>query len=717
MNQVIDYPSNVEIQISNIPEELKVTPHWLLWRWVNRNGKPTKPPFQPSGASGKANDPQTWSTFDAVMGELVKGKYSGVGFVLTEDTGLVAWDLDHCLNPKTGELASWAENIVESLKSYTEITPSGEGLRIFSKGNIPKAGTKKGPIECYKDKRYVTVTGNTFRYNKIISADNEGLFSKIFVASDKDKHIELLQVGKWKEAGYPSQSEADLAFCSYLARRCNGDPIKIDELFRQCKLFRPKWDVQHHADGTTYGQTTIKKALENYSIWNNLNLTDLGNAYRLSHLGLNRIKNCAGSWFVWDGKRFKRDTRNEIIYFAEEVVKTLREEAMKFEDKDVQKAYLKYATACESVGKLESMIKLAASRRELSIDTQELDQDIYAINFNNGTLLVDDFVQNDPIHKITKLVPYEYRTADCPMWEEFLRVVLPDPEVRDFVQRCVGYSITGSIQEQKLFFLYGGGANGKSTFIDVIQNIFGEYCVKIPSELLVVRNNMDGNSYGLADLRGARIAIASETENSRRLNESLVKTITGDGMIKARFLYKDFFEFRSTAKLWIIGNHKPVIRGTDLGIWRRILLIPFTVTIPEEQQDKNLLDKLMVEADGIINWAIEGLIKWRKDGLKAPTAVVTATEEYKEEEDYLNAFFQEFCDADPNNTKYKVLHSALYDRYVKWAEANNEHIFSSKQFANALRDKGYSNFRGSANKMYWHGIQLRLREDGSVVEI
>ena len=265
----------LDLEPETIPSEFKSKPRWFLWRYFNRAGKLTKPPYQPNGQSGKVNDPSTYSSFDEVYARLIKdNEFSGVGFVLTDDDNIIGWDLDHCLNPKTGEIDEWAKEIVEGLNSYTEITPSGEGLRVFVKGKLPEGRRKIGKVECYDTLRYLTITGNLYPGSVTVIAENnleiwEAVFNKKLKKQNKEKvskekkktQLDLLHEGNWKEAGYPSQSEADAAYCRFLAEETSGNTQRIDELFRESKLFRPKWDVVHSGDGKTYGQLTIALAL------------------------------------------------------------------------------------------------------------------------------------------------------------------------------------------------------------------------------------------------------------------------------------------------------------------------------------------------------------------------------------------------------------------------------------------------------------------------
>lgn len=728
MGDIVSLPPNrLEIQPDNIPDELKEKPKWFLWRYeprVDSEGrtKLTKPPYQVDGKKGKPNDPSTCNTYEAVLKTLVEsnGKYIGIGFLLTPDDDLIGWDLDHCIDQNRGVIEPWAERIVNTLQSYTEISPSGEGLRIFVKGKLPDQSKKKvGNVECYQNLRFVTVTGNLYPgFPTSINENNLELWKSYF---DKDTKIQknkeekekrkkkitqldFLEEGNWKDAGFPSQSEADLSYCRYLAEEFNGDKEKIDKQFRESKLFRPKWDKPHYGDGRTYGEGTIDLSLKSWE--SQFRLTDLGNAKRFAITIKNEVKFCNGRWYIWDGKRLEEDRLQRIYLLTQRVIEQLREESRNAVDEETRKTLWKHMIQLESRGKLEAMIKLTEMQPDIAMYAEELDKDPFLFNTENGILDSTGAIRTHAFEEyITKLSPVNINPkAKAVVFKKFLSEIQPIPENLAFLQRAIGYSMTGSVKEQVLFFAYGTGANGKSTLFHIIAKVFGDYASQLPVESLMASKG-DQHPTILADLRGVRFVLASEPEDGRRFNEGLLKQITGGEQIVARRMREDFVRFDSTAKLWIMGNHKPAIRGTDHAIWRRIRLVPFNVVIPKDKQDKELWDKLEGELEGILMWCIEGLHEYLKQGLNPPAGVLEATEEYRQEMDLIQEFLNDEVESD---LEHWLLHSDIYARYAKRTNEQNERLISSKAFAAKLREKGYKDARRTANQLYWQGLKLKM---------
>jgi putative DNA primase/helicase len=339
------------------------------------------------------------------------------------------------------------------------------------------------------------------------------------------------------------------------------------------------------------------------------------------------------------------------------------------------------------------MISLAES--EVPIGPDELDQDPWLFNCKNGTLDLrsgrlrphrrEDF--------ITKMAPVAYTPGSPhPVWDSFLeRVLGGDQDLMSFMQRAIGYSLTGSTDEQCLFILYGLGANGKTTFLQAVSEIMSEYAMQTPTETLLVKGK-GAIPNDVARLKGARFVTASEAEAEQQLAENLITQMTGGDTMSARFLHQEYFDFKPTHKLFLGTNHKPVIKGTDHAIWRRIRLIPFEVTIPEAERNPKMPEKLRDEAEGILAWAVEGCRLWLAEGLGLPPAVKKATDGYRSEMDVIAQFIAECCELGEG---LMVTSHDLYQAFAEWCNNSGEQPVSKKLLNLRLREIGYE----AANKV------------------
>lgn len=435
--------------------------------------------------------------------------------------------------------------------------------------------------------------------------------------------------------------------------------------------------------------------------------TDLGNAQRLVMRHGQHFRYCPiwKKFLTWDSKRFAIDNTGEIYRMAKETVKRMYAEAAAISDEIGRKKLAKHAMSSESANRIKAMIELAQTEQGVPVLPDELDTNDWLLNTNNGTidLQTGELQEHSAMNLITKLVPVDYDVhAQCPTWLAFLNKIMGgNEELIHFLQKAIGYSLTGSTREQCMFILYGAGCNGKSTFLNAVQNMLADYAQQTPTESLLQRKN-EGIPNDVARLKGARFVTASEVEQGRTLAESLIKQMTGGDKLTARFLHGEFFEFTPKFKLFLATNHKPNIRGTDNGIWRRIRLIPFTVTIPEGERDSDLPNKLKAEMPGILNWAVEGCRYWLQEGLAAPREVSQATDEYRSELDWLQAFIDEKLKVGAN---LRISAFELYSQYQEWCSENGEHEYSQRILGMRLKDRGFFSRRsGRDGSIEWHGL-------------
>ena len=436
------------------------------------------------------------------------------------------------------------------------------------------------------------------------------------------------------------------------------------------------------------------------------NLTDLGNSERFVGQHGENVRYCYlwGKWLVWTGVRWKRDDAGQVHRLAKKTVRSMYGEASGAEDEERRKAVAKHASRSEGADKIKAMLELA--RSEVPVAPDELDADPWLLNASNGTidLRTGELREHRREDLITKLAPVEYDpNAAAPTWEAFLERVLPGEELRTFVRRAAGYSATGDTGEQVMLINHGAGNNGKSTFQEALATALGDYSMRAPTEMLMAKR-AGGVPNDVARLKGARFVAASETEEGRRLAESLVKDLTGQDTISARFMRAEWFEFQPTHKLWLSTNHKPEIRGTDNAIWRRIRLVPWAVAIPPAERDRKLAEKLRGELSGILAWCVEGCLEWQREGLQAPAEVRKATAGYRSEMDVLGDFLTDRCF---RGERLEVGKDELYKAYQMWSEAAGERTETKRKFGMLLKERGIEDGRNSERtKRIWKGIGL-----------
>jgi len=403
-----------------------------------------------------------------------------------------------------------------------------------------------------------------------------------------------------------------------------------------------------------------------------------------------------GRWMMWDGQRW----RSEDTLAATDLIRSVCRHAAVRADNP------KIAAKLASSGTVGGVERLARADRRHAATTDEWDADPWLLNTPGGVVDLKTGRQRphdraDRMTKITTATP----GGDCPTWLHFLdEVTGGDKALQAYLQRMVGYALTGSTQEHALFFLYGTGANGKSVFVNTLATILGDYATNAPMDTFM-ETRTDRHPTDMAGLRGARFVAAIETEQGRRWAESKVKNLTGGDKISARFMRQDFFEFFPQFKLFVAGNHKPAIRNIDEAMKRRLHLIPFTITVPPERRDKHLQQKLLAERDGILAWAVQGCLDWQRHGrLDPPQRVVEATEEYFEAEDALGRWLDERCVREANA---KSLTAELFNDWKQWAEAAGEFVGAQRRFSDLLITRGLDKWRNGMGVRGFQGIGLK----------
>ena len=418
--------------------------------------------------------------------------------------------------------------------------------------------------------------------------------------------------------------------------------------------------------------------------------TDTGNAERLVGRHGHDLMHVYGmGWLAWDGRRWRRDKTGEVERRAVDTVRSIYEEAAKVPDDEKRKALSKWAVASESVARIRAMISLAQSMPGIPVgEVNELDRDPWLLNVENGTvdLRTGVLLPHRREDLITKLAPVEHDpAAEAPTWKAFLERVMPDAETRAFLQKMVGYSLTGNVSEKTFPCLLGPGDTGKSTFVEAVLALMGEeYAQPAPEDLILAKQGT-AHPTELASLLGVRFAPTVEIPEGRHLAESRVKQLTGGDKIRARFMQKDFFDFNPTHKLWLAANHEPFLKTGDDAIWNRIRKIPFDVVIPKDQQDKRLKEKFKAEMGGILNWAVEGCLAWQSEGMGEPEQVREATEAYQREQDTFSGFIEDVCVLGPEE---RAVTAELREAYKDWCWRSRQDPLDWKVVLGRLRDRG-----------------------------
>lgn len=413
------------------------------------------------------------------------------------------------------------------------------------------------------------------------------------------------------------------------------------------------------------------------------------------------------SWVSWDGCRWARDPDEKVVRYAMSLADDYEKEAREEEIPDRRAKLFKMAGTLSKGKTIREMIALG--RALMPKPSEDFDRDPELLNTPLETVSLTSgwHYPNDPNDDISKMTAVAYDPdATCPEWHHFLHTIMGgSTALIDFLQRAVGYSLTGSTKERKAFILYGSGRNGKSTFLRTIQTALGDYATTASSNLIMA--GRDEKTYNdLAALRGTRFVAASESGRGKAMDTGIFKLITGDENISARFLYGEWFTFRPQFKLWLATNHRPDVDADDQALWDRIRLIPFTVRIPDDQVDDDLGKKLEAELPGILKWAVEGAVIWSQYGLGDSEAVTQATLEYRHDADLLGQWLEECCEQTAL-TRYRV--GSLFESWRAYAKTHAQSPSGIRQndFVAAMEHKGFKRVTGGGHRSYFEGVSLR----------
>lgn len=380
-------------------------------------------------------------------------------------------------------------------------------------------------------------------------------------------------------------------------------------------------------------------------------------------------------WLHFNGSVWKLDKRLQRYDYARQLCRSV---ASGLDDR----------SACKiaAAGTVSSVLSLARSDQRLVVDADQWDSDFSVLNTPGGIvdLLTGEIRPTRHTDLVTRITEVPPIPGQAPTWERFLSsVFLDDAAVIDFIQSLLGYCLTGSTREQKLFFFFGKGSNGKSTLLDLVEWILGDYSLKLPAAVLM-QSKHSSHPTELAQLQGRRLATSSEIEDGQYWAESRIKELTGDEMLSARFMRQDFFQFRQTQKHIICGNYRPRLKGGDAAMQRRMVLVPFEAAFEGKEQDKHLPDKLRAEAPAILHWIIQGAVKWYAQGLTIPDRIRAASAEYMHTMDDLTEWVEDCCDIGPDareSNKY------LFASFSAWKLERAEKVPSINTWSERMRQQ------------------------------
>jgi putative DNA primase/helicase len=441
--------------------------------------------------------------------------------------------------------------------------------------------------------------------------------------------------------------------------------------------------------------------------------TDLGNGYRFANINKGKCIYVPeqDAWYLWNGKYWKRDAMGDIHLLCNDVIEYMINEERHEEGKD---HVLKWAITTKNGSHIEKMLKRASVLPEMKKSINEFDINSNLLTLKNGTinLKTGKMHEHDRGDYITKYIDIDFNpAAECDEWMGFLMNISCDnPDLIEFFRIALGYTLTGEVSEECLFFMYGKGSNGKSTFMNVIKEIFRDFYLKLSSESIMSHNISSANSkpYELADIKGKRFVLVSEVDTGDKLKESIIKDMTSRDTMQARQIRERAINFEPTHKLWMYGNHKPKISGTDDGIWRRIKLIPFQRKFEDHEKILNFDKILLSESEGILNWLISGAVDWYQKGLPKVKIIEDATNRYRKDQDNIAYFVSDCCEINP---VAQVKAKNLFNEYKIYCKNFGESALGRNEFYSAIREKyEVDQRRGSGNATIFTGIGLNHEE-------
>ena len=759
------------LQADQIDPILKNLPRWINWKAAGEkpHGRYDKVPIDKKGYPINAQNKANWLNFKVACERVANENEVGVGIVLIDQrlqnieghSGkyLIGGDLDKCVetNLENSEsvLSDKAQEVIDLLDTYYEISPSGTGIRFFFTCDELIPSKNKNGAEIYSTGRFLTVTGHGSGSIKAIDSERVDLLLGLLYGDEVSRHAELfkspqdfgiqedddsisklksaltaipptIEREKWRNVLYAIKAH-NFDVGESMAREWSKSAGQYDQHTNangyQEKVFNDVWRCRPRKIGPGTVYYTAKEFgwhsnpyPTNYTaIASSDAFGDVLNGKEFKGLHYGKMKYCypRAQWIKFNGMIWEWCARGEELEAAKLVAKNLAMNASELfvrepESQRAKKA-IQHAQNSHGIKRLEAMLITAASEVGMGVGhMSELDGDPMLLGCKNGVidLRSGTLLSPNPEMLITRQVSANFNSeANCPRWKRFLgECFLGDSETISYVQKALGYSLTGLVNEEVLHFCFGMGRNGKSVFANIVTKLMGDYVITAPAEMLM-RRDRNSATNDIARLCGARLVLANETRSDQRFDDLTIKTLVSTERISARFLHQEFFEFWPTFKIWVRGNHQPIISDDSEGAWRRMRLVPFLNNLTLEQVDSDLENKLLVEKEGILAWMVEGALKWKCEGLTPSPKIKSASNAYRMDCDYVGDFLSETCERGDSDD-FKASKKELFKVWQAWAKDNGNYSGSRNAFTRRLKDRGIGD-RGYLNgdKAY-EGIKI-----------
>ena len=726
------------ISLKDLPQELKFNALWCCWKYVTVDGKLTKKPFNVlTGNGAKSNDETTFVSYPVLLNHIYKylsidenGKQTG-GVGLGIFRGYSAVDIDHCVD-ENGNISEMARDIIDFCQSYTEYSPSKTGIRIIFKTQtkIEKSeyyiNNANLGLEIYisnNTNKFVTITGNKISGDIINEIDILPLLNKYMKKGgfnvnkilEKDEKLKELWFKK-APGSHADESETDMALCCKLAYYLKNDENEIKRIFESSPYYQSK-DEEHKKkwNNGTYAINTIRGA-NNYigpvqiQSDKKYDLNDTGNAHRFIDMFGNILRYNVDNklWMIWNDNYWQYDITESVKNYIEILAEQMLYESNNINDVQERIRMIKNIQDIYSSGGKESLLKEARHLNNIPVTNEDFDKDKYLICTQSGTINLNtqEVQPNEKMNMISMSTGCNISHNQPTRFLQFLNEIFDNKkEIIHYIHKALGYSISDSAREQCMFILHGDGNNGKSLLLDIIKSALGSYGITSKPQLLTEQKFGSQNTEEIARLKGKRFVAVEEIKEGDKLDEQLVKSLTsGIGNQVARFLYGNSFEFTFKGKIWMATNYEPVIRGTDKGIWRRIVKIPVTTDFTG-REDKDLHDKLLQELPEILGWLLEGYKLYMKEGLIQPEEIKESIKDYRENMDIVQQWINEYCDC---KSDYYERANTLYDNFRAFCQRRDQRT-TQTAFGRNLTKKFKKYNTGSC--IVYIGIRLKKEAD------